>query len=289
MSEERQGEKEAKAGRTLPDTVFKKVTGEMAVAAGLDLLNVELPRLPSTDLILYVPEGKDLSATPFDFLFPYSIIEFKSENDTFDEYELSIGLGRSHIFYNRFRKAKYKEILTVYVCARRPDDVIDHLEAEEIGIIGDPEIDWLVRAKIGMLNVAFIICRNLPLEEKYYKWLIFASSKSAKWKFFVKMMLRTKNYEVIKLLGYFRFKELLNMITELKEEAKTSPEAPDQELIEIWDKFASLYVDDPEGFARLLSGFKTEFIVNALKAEQLDEFAKLVQKRKKQLKSKNQN
>src|SRR5215468_11269987 len=81
-----------------PDPLFKTVTREAALAVGLELLDIELPQLLRADLILAVPQGKDLSGTLFDFLAPYSIIEFKSENDRFDAAELAKNLARSLLF-----------------------------------------------------------------------------------------------------------------------------------------------------------------------------------------------
>jgi hypothetical protein len=274
---EEQAQPESKFKQAKPDTVFKEVTGKMAVAVGLDLLNVELPRLPSTDLIVHVPPGSDLSATPFEFLYSYSILEFKSENDPFDEFEFAISLARSLLFYNRFRKAKYQEMLTVFVCARYPDDLKEHFDLEKIKLKPAKKAEWLLQAKYGSLNLAFVICRYLPLEEKYYRWLIFASSKSAKWKEFVKMMLRMQNQEILDLLTHFRYKELVTMATELKkEETQGTLTKEDEEIVEALRRLLEAYSYDPQAIGQF---FSKSF--NNMSTEELDKLIKLIESEKR--------
>jgi hypothetical protein len=93
-----------------PDPLFKAVTRDAALAAGLELLDIELSQLLRADLALAVPQGKDLSGTLFDFLSPYSILEFKSENDTFDSYELAKNLARSLLFLSENKSVAYSQL-----------------------------------------------------------------------------------------------------------------------------------------------------------------------------------
>jgi hypothetical protein len=271
-----------RTGQTKPDTVFKAVTGKMAQEAQLDLLNVELPRLPSTDLIIHVPQGKDLSATPFEFFAPYNIVEFKSENDPFDEFEFAKSLGRTLLFYDVFKKAKYAEILTVFVCARHPDGVIEHLKVEEIKyepVEGKP---WLITGKFEKLNFVFVLCRELPLEEKFYRWLIFANSQSTEWKKFVTMLMKEQNLAILDLIGYFRLKELAEMKTKLKS-VEAVPELSPEDL-EFMDKLVTSYLSNQKLREQFLSRITEEELIDNLTPEQLDKLAELIEKRKKRRK-----
>jgi hypothetical protein len=264
---------------TKPDTVFKAVTGKMAQEAQLDLLNVELPRLPSTDLIIHVPKGKDLSATPFEFFAPYNIVEFKSENDPFDEFEFAISLARTLLFYNAFKKAKYSEILTVFVCARYPEGVIEHLKTEGIKhepVVGKP---WLITGNFEKLNFVLVLCRDLPLEEKFYRWLIFASSQSTEWKKFVTMMLKEHNFEVLDLLYYFRPKEVEAVTIELKNAGATA-ELTEEDIRAI-ARLAEIYTSNQRLVEQFMSHFSLEDRLSGVSDEQL---AELLEKRKKRRK-----
>jgi hypothetical protein len=94
MSEQEKLELENNIDKTRADVVFKDVTSKIAQAYGLELLNVELPRLPSTDLIIQVSSGKDLNNSIFHFFSVYNILEFKSENDKFNFHEFIYSLAQ---------------------------------------------------------------------------------------------------------------------------------------------------------------------------------------------------
>ena len=91
-----------------PDPMFKELITKAALASEIEMLNVELPQLLRADMLLAVPEGKDLSGTPFDFLLPYSILEFKSTNDDFDRFEFAKNLARTHLFFSQYKKLKVR-------------------------------------------------------------------------------------------------------------------------------------------------------------------------------------
>jgi hypothetical protein len=194
-----------------PDPLFKNVTRKAALAAGLELLDVELPQLLRADLVLAVPQGKDLSDTMFDFLAAYSIVDFKSENDDFDKFKLATNLARSLLFYAQNKQLTYHQILTVFVCAERPDRVINHVKAEKMLLVPDPATPWLIPAQFGSLQIAIVVCRLLPLERRYYDWLMFDPPTSLKWREFVRMLLRNGERALLEQLKRLRLSSSLHI------------------------------------------------------------------------------
>lgn len=219
-----------------PDPLFKDVTRRAALAAGLELLDIELPQLLRADLVLAVPQDKDLSNTLFDFLFPYSLLEFKSENDTLDGSELAKNLARSLLFLSENRRASYRQLLTVFICAERPDSLLDHFRLENLSVTTNPAQPWLLHAQFGPLQIIMVVCRLLPLERKYYAWLLFAPASSRKWREFVKMLIRNGEKALIEQVKSLRLKEYRLMTPELIEMLKDlSPEEREERNKDLLD------------------------------------------------------
>jgi hypothetical protein len=223
MTEQSTDKKPSNALR--PDPLFKDVTRTAALAAGLELLTIELPQLLRADLVLTVPPDKDLSGTLFEFLSPYSILEFKSENDDFDQAELIKNLARSLLFLSKNQAVTYNQLLTVFVCAKHPDSVLEHLAAEISPIESDPSRPWLLHSHFGPLKITIVVCRLLPLEKRYYDWLLFAPTGSVKWHEFVKILVRNGEKAFLEQVKNLRPKEFTLMTPEITEMLKTlSPE-----------------------------------------------------------------
>ncbi len=203
-----------------PDPLFKDVTRRAALAAGLELLDIELPQLLRADLVLSVPQGKDLSDTLFDFLLAYSILEFKLENDTLDGSELDKNLARSLLFLSENPQASYSQLLTVFICAERPDSLLEHLKKENLSVTSDQAQPWLLHSQFGPLQIAIVVCRLLPLERKFYDWLLFAPASSVKWREFVKMLIRNGEKALIEQVKMLRLKEYRLMTMEFTEMLK---------------------------------------------------------------------
>jgi hypothetical protein len=56
------------------------------------------------------------------------------------------------------------------------DNLVEVEESTGRGIIFNKTAGkkWLYTARVGFQDVAIVVCRDLPLEPKFYKWLIFA-------------------------------------------------------------------------------------------------------------------
>jgi hypothetical protein len=255
-----------------PDPLFKDVTRRAALAAGLELLDIELPQLLRADLVLAVPQDKDLSTTLFDFLFPYSILEFKSENDTLDGSELAKNLARSLLFLSENRRASYRQLLTVFICAERPDSLLEHFRLENLPVTTDPAQPWLLQAQFGPLQTVMVVCRLLPLERKYYDWLLFAPATSRKWREFVKMLIRNGEKALIEQVKSLRLKEYRLMTPELIEMLKDlSPEEREERNKDLLDLIES----EVDMLEELNPKMADEFILNR--------FAKLSPEQRKKL------
>jgi len=256
-----------------PDPMFKEVTTNKAKVFGVNQLSIELPQLLRADLILAVPKGKDLSGTLFDFLLPYSILEFKSTNDDFDQFEFAKNLARTFLFFSEYKTIPYNQLLTAFVCSEQPDSVLEHLKAEGITIEIDPTTPWLLRCRIWSLEIVMVVCRLLPLEERFYDWLQFAPATSVKWRKFVKLMLLKGEKNQLKMIMKLHLKEFRLMTIDIKEHLKElSPEQRkeyEEELLGFAeDCMTGLEELNPQMAKRFISGVKPELRLAGLAPEE---------------------
>jgi hypothetical protein len=179
-----------KGNSVLPDTLFKILTRREVVESKLRVGESEFQHITRADLIIEVPPGVDTSGTLFDFCYPITVLEFKSENDEFNAREFVVNQVRTAILFlqAKSKEADYSHYLNTYVLARLPIDFLD--KAAENGILFsiDQEKPWLRRAKVGFQNIAVIVCRDLPLERQFYRWLLFAPSDGKKWRAFIRRL-----------------------------------------------------------------------------------------------------
>lgn len=216
-------QKKAKqADQIRPDPSFKSVIGEAAVAMGLELRNVEIPQITITDLVIGVPDKTKLPGTMFEFFNDINFVEFKSEGDKFTDSELSDALGRIHLFYAKDGTFTYKQILGVFVCSHYPEFVVEWLTEQEILPL-ESEHDWLLRYRIGLVRVAIVVCRSLPMQERFYRFLMFAPVTSPNWKDFVKIAIENELKEFVNLLTRLKPLEVSMVIEERKREGQLTP------------------------------------------------------------------
>jgi hypothetical protein len=126
-----------------------------------------------------------------------------------------INVARTATFCTKVKPNEDKRrVLNLIVSSRRPEDLLamanedpDHPE-----FTNTPEKPWLWRGGTFYQKYIIIVCRDLPFEEPYYDWLIFAPSDSDKWKNFVKIVLRDKRQDLLDELILLHPKET-KMIT----------------------------------------------------------------------------
>jgi hypothetical protein len=85
--------------------------------------------------------------------------------------------------------------------------------AIENGIVFTPEPGrpWLLKARVGCQYVVAVICRDLPLERRYYRWLLFAPSDSKRWERFIRRLRIENEEKLLELAQKLRPKEY-NMV-----------------------------------------------------------------------------
>lgn len=199
-----------KGNPILPDTLFKTLTRREVEENNLRVSESEFQHITRADLIIEVPQGVDTSKTLFDFCYPVSVLEFKSENDEFNIREFVVNQIRTAILFlqSREKEEDYSRYLNTYVLARLPKDFLDNAAQNGIVFTTEEGKPWLWRAKIGFQNVALIVCRDLPLESQYYPWLLFAPSDGKKWQAFIRRLVVEKQDELLDFAQKLRPREV---------------------------------------------------------------------------------
>jgi hypothetical protein len=60
---------------------------------------------------------------------------------------------------------------------------------------------------VGYQRIALIICRDLPIERRFYRWLLFAPSKGKKWIAFIEQLKKEGNQELLAIAEQLRPEE----------------------------------------------------------------------------------
>ena len=139
----------------------------------------------------------------FDFCAPVTVLEFKSQNDSFDLEEFVVNQVRTAILFlqdktnEKEKKKDYSRFLNAYVLARYPREFLDTGPENGVVFTVDPNRPWLRWATVGYQRIVLIICRDLPIERRYYRWLLFAPSKGKKWSAFIRRLREEGNLELL--------------------------------------------------------------------------------------------
>jgi len=214
-----------------PDLIFKLLTRQDAIQAGLVPVETELQYSTRTDLVLNVPPGLDLTGTAFDFFRAKNVVEFKSQGDQFDLTEYVRNSLRTDLIFLQEKAKSFDNILNVIITSRSPDGFL--LAATRRGINFQPAAGrpWLLRGQVGFQDVAIVVCRDLPIELTYYNWLVFAPSDTRKWQAFVETLLQQRNRELLRIIKKMRPREFImltksldDLIKEAKAEGLLDPD-----------------------------------------------------------------
>jgi hypothetical protein len=172
------------------DSFFKYVMRELALSLGIELTETEYQHTTTrSDLTLTVKPEVDLVNTLLDFLREHNIIEFKSENDSFGIPEFSQNEARVDLHLNQIKAKDFSTILNLFIISYKPVKFLAEARKRRIIFKGTRERPWLLRAQNGFQDVVLIVLRDLPIKEPYLSLLVFAPSKSEKWKLFVESCL----------------------------------------------------------------------------------------------------
>jgi hypothetical protein len=173
--------------------------------------DTEFQHITRADLVIEVPKEVDTTGTVFDFCFPFTVLEFKSENDPFNAREFVINQVRTAILFVQSKETDYSQFLNTYVLARYPKDFLDNAPQNGIVFTLDNKRPWLRWARVGFQNIALIICRDLPVERRFYRWLLFAPSDGKKWAEFIRKLRVEGEEELLELAEQLRPKEFRMM------------------------------------------------------------------------------
>jgi hypothetical protein len=66
----------------------------------------------------------------------------------------------------------------------RPDPTFKEIIGQAALAMGQ---EWRLHYRIGLIDVNIVVCRLLPMQERYYQILLFAPAGSPKWTEFVKI------------------------------------------------------------------------------------------------------
>ncbi len=200
------------------DLIFKEITRLAATQLGLQASETEFQQTTTrADLVLTVPPGLALEDTMFDFFRAVNVVEFKSENDRFNLREYAKNELRTIIRFLQGKQENYDNILNVIVSARSPDGFLK--QAREHGLAFEPEPDrpWLLRCQAGFQNVVIVVCRDLPIDQKYNDWLIFIPTDSRRWRKYLELLLLRGDIASLNTIRRMRPKEYADMTKDIIE------------------------------------------------------------------------
>jgi hypothetical protein len=214
-----------------PDPVFKHVTLGLAQELGLRVDNTEFPQTFRADLILGVPPDrkKALRKTLFEFFRDFNVIEYKSQGDLLDKDGYLTNEIRTALLILKNPEATHENTLNVIVSSRYPQDFFDYMEEKKYKFKSTKSKPWLYRCRVGLQEVRVIVCRDLPFERKYYRWLIFVPSDNPKWQEFVKILFKEREEFYLDLLRQMRPKEYYMTIETLNIDELVSELSPEEQ------------------------------------------------------------
>ncbi len=266
------------------DPFFKVLTRLEAEQLGLQMTETELQITTKRgDLILKVPPGLSLEGTMFHFFRLTNVVEFKSESDQFNLREYAKNQMRTDFIFLQEKHNSYDNILNVIVSSRLPRKFLNYAKSEGVRFRRDKEKPWLWRTKVGFQNVIIVVCLDLPLEELYYNWLIFAPANSQKWKEYLRLLAKEEKRDLLEIAKKLRPKEFDMTIKDIDKllEAEglvTSPELQAQidkaEETYLKYKLRRLKLTNPKGLNNLLSSLELEEQIAKLKPEERAELLK---------------
>jgi hypothetical protein len=267
----------------LPDALFKTLTREESEDKNLRTNDSEIQFIGRTDMVIEIPLGAVIEQTLFEFFASVNVIEFKSQNDPFTVEEFIENLIRTGIiFLQHLRKLKrqaqkqreitkfaenqeveeiktkidtlkeYDRFLNIYVVARYPKDFLE--EAAKNGIIfeKDPKREWLWWSRVGYQKIALVVCRDLPIEKRFYKWLLFAPSDSNSWREFIHRLKDENEHELLRLAKVLRpedYNMAMRTADEIWEEVRRmgalTPEV-EADLARQWQRAVEIVLADLE-------------------------------------------
>ena len=251
------------------DPTFKRITEYRAQSVGVRVIGADLPQIITADLVLEIPVQVRLEDTLFNFLvgFDYAVLDFKGQSDNLDMPKFQLNVGRTALFCSRHPQTPSSRVLNLIVSSRYPADFLK--EAGET-LTNSAERPWLWRNQSFYQQVAIVVCRDLPLEPRYYEWLIFAPAGGNVWKEFVRLLIREEQSDLLDVVKKMRPKEFeamrLDILSGYDPQEKKRLEEEYLQLLE--SDLVFMAEADPQRFERL-------FVKMQLLKQQLDKLESL--------------
>lgn len=260
-----------------PDPTFKAITDRVARAVGLKIIGAELPQTLSADFVLEAPPEVKLENTLFEFLanYQYAVVDFKGQSDPLDIPKLQLSVARTALFSAKHPQVSVRQILNLLVSSRFPQEILKR-EKGVAGFRRSKEQPWLWRGSFRFQEIAIVVCRDLPLEPRFYDWLAFVPSDNRRWPETIKMFLEEERFDLLTMMMRMHPKEFKAMQLDLNYKEILSQMDPkererlDKDTLEfIKDELRERALKNPESFKDALSSVEPEKVVEALTPDQL--------------------
>jgi len=256
-------QQESASKRDRPDPAFKYLTRQVADAIGLEAIETEFPQTLRADLILAVPENLGLENTLFDFCRSFNVLEFKGQEDQLDEAGFVKNEVRVNLLFLQNPAATFENTLNILVSSRLPRQFFNYMKLRKCRFRKETGRPWQWRCRVGLQEVVVIVCRELPIEPRYYEWLVFSPAGSLKWQNFVRVLAREGNLPLLETVQRLSVREYRLMTPELKKIiSEYQPEKRKQYLKE-WakafgDMLPELEQETPEELTQAFSSLSAE-------------------------------
>lgn len=209
-------ESQRAGARQRPDPLFKELIREVALETGLQIHQTELSQFTRVDLVLAVPAQISLENTLFDFFRPLNVVEFKSENDPLNIDEFIKNAVRVYLVYLQEPLVTFERLLNVIITARQPREFLKTAPQEGCPFVRNKDRPWLYEGRFGFQEVRIVNCEKLPIEKRYFPWLLFAPAKSRKWRDYIVELERQNNKPLLQAARVMRPKEYAMVLKDIE-------------------------------------------------------------------------
>jgi hypothetical protein len=269
------------------DTQFKLASIQLAERAGLLVGNAEMPNKLATDVVLEVPRGilRQLKQSLFDFLrdYKFAVTEFKGQSDPFTLRKFKINVARTIMFEEMHPDVPEGKILNLYVTARYPEEFLSlaNKHPDKLSFIQDEKRRWLWHGTCFFQPMLIVVCRDLPLEPKYYEWLVFVPAGTQRWREIIQMFKEDNQFNLLLLMRKLRPKEF-DMVIDVDEIIRQLPNEERAQWEEEWGELMEReLLKNPDGIlgpvSRNLAKLTPEQFAKLTENATPEQFAKLTE------------
>ncbi len=269
------------------DPAFKLITSRVAQEADLKVIGAELHQTLTAALVLEIPSeaSAKLESSLFSFLigYQYAIVEFKGQNDPFTLRKFLTNMARTALFCLKREEVEINKVLNLFVCSRYLQEILGLANAvpDRPSFTNSPEQPWLWRASFFFQEVIIVVCRDLPIEPRFYDWLLFAPASTIKWWAFVRTAIQEGRRDLIEILIKLRPREVKDMVIDVNELLSQLDPKERERLNNDWtevlqEELPRMMVEEPENARKILSRLDLTKMVGFLSSEQVAQLRQLL-------------